>query len=321
MELYGFVQPTGSAKRGGGGAPRGAASAHTDGSSGQRSKKAKLEHADGSLSGLEHLASPLAVANSASDSVSAVAASGAGLAAQLAAVRLLGSVLGGAGALLQPELRSQYDASVAHLACVSAEAAAHVAHEAAVAGGAGAAVKAMQLECTRSLLASVLVPRDHRPPFLTQAGVTTCAAVAVVIAVALVVIIVAVVVVISSSTGSHRNSSSSSHRSSGSSHRSSGSSHRSCGSSHRSSGSSHRSSGCSHCSCGSSHRNSGSSYQSSSSGSSKIVVAVAVVVALALLAVLCGEAGQGGEKLARVGIGYECPCHLGWHVRWQLLPA
>ncbi len=70
------------------------------------------------------------------------------------------------GAVLRLEARAQLDAAVAHQAATAA-----AGCERASRSGAQAprCVRAVQLAALRALLASVLAPAAHRPPFLAHA--------------------------------------------------------------------------------------------------------------------------------------------------------
>lgn len=70
------------------------------------------------------------------------------------------------GAILGLEGRAQLDAAVAHQAATAAEACRRASRSGA---GAPRSAQAVQLAALRALLASVLAPCAHRPPFSAHA--------------------------------------------------------------------------------------------------------------------------------------------------------
>lgn len=94
------------------------------------------------------------------------AVSPAELRAQGAAVQLLTALTQVGGTVLPPDQRAQLDAAIMHIAATSAKAESRISREKD--GAAAAELRALQLSAYQVLLASVLSPSAHRPPFLSQ---------------------------------------------------------------------------------------------------------------------------------------------------------
>jgi proline/glutamate/leucine-rich protein 1 len=116
------------------------------------------------------VAAAAAAGDEASRLAAAAAATPADLAAQEGALQLLRAVLEAGGQLLPSEVRAHADAVALHAAQTAAAAALRV-QQAAVAPGSGSAsaLASLHVAAYQALLASVLVPCSHRPPFLGQA--------------------------------------------------------------------------------------------------------------------------------------------------------
>ncbi len=93
------------------------------------------------------------------------------LASQAAALQLLAAVVEGAGPALPPTLRARLDAMAVHVAACAAQAATALSRDPAAPHLTVTAVTGLALQSLRLLLASVLSPLSHRPPFLSQVGV------------------------------------------------------------------------------------------------------------------------------------------------------
>ncbi len=170
MELYGRTAAAATAGAADAAAAAAAGSKHAGAGAGAAgSGKAAKRQKIGGADGFDRF-------DAATATAAAVAASDAAggdseeLAAQAAAVKLLGQLLAVGGAVLPPEQRAHADAAVAHLAQTTATAAARLAHGTGPAHAARVQdVRALQLSAYEALLASVLSPVGHRPPFLAQA--------------------------------------------------------------------------------------------------------------------------------------------------------
>ncbi|WIA31549.1 hypothetical protein OEZ86_002440 [Tetradesmus obliquus] len=163
LELYGAAAAAGVTAAAGG----------LGGKQQQRPAKRPRTAGSNSLEQFDAAASVAAAAaagDEASRLAAAAAATPADLAAQEGALLLLRSLLEAGGQLLPAEVRAHADAVAFHAAQTSAAAALRV-QQAAVAPGAGgvSALASLQVAAYQALLASVLVPSSHRPPFLGQA--------------------------------------------------------------------------------------------------------------------------------------------------------
>lgn len=108
-----------------------------------------------------------AVATAAHSQKLAVADAG-DLAAQAVAVEMLGSMLIVGGAVLPAEIRAHADSAVFHIAHTCQAAAARISADPAAGALSAAAIKQLQLAAYDALLASILSPCGHRPPYISQ---------------------------------------------------------------------------------------------------------------------------------------------------------
>jgi hypothetical protein len=111
-------------------------------------------------------------AAAADDSVRLATATAASLQAHEAALRMLKGLLAVGGQVLPAEVRAHADAVAYHISLSVSQVAVQLEQQpalsAAAAAGSGA-MTAVQVAAYEVLLASVLVPCSHRPPFLSQA--------------------------------------------------------------------------------------------------------------------------------------------------------
>lgn len=110
-----------------------------------------------------------AAAAAASGAAATVAAGSEGLKAQLAAIGMLQCIAASVGPLLAPIQRAQLDSMAFHAAAAAGEAAQHAVREPdAVTAAQANGVGALQAAAFRLLLATLLAPSSHRPPYLSQ---------------------------------------------------------------------------------------------------------------------------------------------------------
>ena len=174
VELYGAApQPAAAGRAGAAAAAAAAATANAAAAGGSRSnKKARLE--PGALPPLGALDAAAAAAAAAATAASVPGGgSEAELASQAAALALLAAVIRAGGAMLAPELRARYDAAAVHVGQACHVAGVKVSCEPGAAAAAHAeGIKVLQLESLMLMLATVLAPCAHRPPFLSEVGST-----------------------------------------------------------------------------------------------------------------------------------------------------
>ncbi|CAL8470253.1 g9795 [Coccomyxa elongata] len=145
-------------------APGGAAQAPKASGGSKQAKKRKRAKAEDDLAGISSGSALLASAHGLKSLSPAVDMRNA--AAQVAALTMVEELYKVGGAILGLEARAQLDATVAHQAATAA-----AGCERASRSGAAAphSVQGVRLAAMRALLASVLAPCSHRPPFIAQA--------------------------------------------------------------------------------------------------------------------------------------------------------
>jgi hypothetical protein len=164
LELYGHTATAGKAGAAAGGQQR----------------PAKRARKSGGATGTElgQFDPAAAVAAAAADEGSRLAAATpADLEAQGAVLGVLRGLLAAGGQVLPAQVRAHADAVAYHISATSAQLAVQLSQQpalsaaaAAAAGGSGS-LAALQVAAYQALLASLLVPCSHRPPFLSQAVV------------------------------------------------------------------------------------------------------------------------------------------------------